>query len=83
MLSYCHGGSESKLDAERIMGAWLAENVDHAGGRPPKPSQRARVLPDWVDDFSQSSRWQSMATTEPLGETPHRKIALTWTSDHD
>lgn len=71
MLSYCHDGAKIKMDAERIMGAWLAENVDHKGGDAATLSQRARALPDWVDNRSQSSRWQQSASLP----TPRASIA--------
>jgi phage N-6-adenine-methyltransferase len=54
-----------QLKAERKAGAWLAENVNHNGGRPEKQSQDETVFDDGLPegiDKSESHRWQLEAS---------------------
>lgn len=78
--NYC---AEIKLRAERRAGEMLAENVEHKGGRPKKPSHDVRVLKDAGISWNESSRWQRVASVpeakfeEHVAETKDAKKELT------
>ena len=52
--------TEAALRAERAIGAWLAENVRHEGGRPNETVDGNDRLPEGVSK-DESSKWQRLA----------------------
>jgi hypothetical protein len=60
--------SVARLDCERWLGRWLAENIPH-GGDQKSNSHRARlILKDLSITWSSSSRWQLLRPEERVSE---------------
>lgn len=68
-----------QLKAERKAGAWLAENIDHEGGRP-KQGHDGIVLDDIDISPKESSRWQLEASlpAERFDEWVSECLAHAW-----